>query len=151
MSDPKNIAAAERAKIVQEAEEKAKLEAAEAVERERKEREAAELRALEAEERAERVEAELRLQREAEEAAKRQRLEEDRARQEEIDRVDRERRSAEALASKKTPVRLLFDTWDNDEQRIAAGTVLEVPVSVAKELIAKGKAERADPLPGDAE
>ncbi|WP_153491942.1 hypothetical protein [Sinorhizobium meliloti] len=148
MSDPKNIAAAERAKIVQEAEEKAKLEAAEAVERERKEREAAELRALEAEERAERVEAELRLQREAEEAAKRQRLEEDRARQEEINRVDRERRSAD---SKKTPVRLLFDTWADDEKRIPSGTVLEVPVSIAKQLIDAGKAERADPLPGDAE
>ncbi|WP_085033933.1 hypothetical protein [Ensifer aridi] len=151
MSDPKSIAAAERAKIVQEAEEKAKLQATEAVERERKEREAAELRALEAEERAERVEAELLRQREAQEAAERQRLVDERARQEELDRIERERRAAESLAAKKTPIRLLFDTWGEDEKRIQAGTVREVPVSTAKELIAAGKAERADPLPGEAE
>lgn len=50
---------------------------------------------------------------------------------------------------KTTPIKLLYDTWAADEQRIEAGTVLDVPVSVAKELIATGKAERADPLPGD--
>ncbi|WP_037460679.1 hypothetical protein [Sinorhizobium fredii] len=55
----------------------------------------------------------------------------------------------EAKAEKKAPVRLLYDTWADDEKRIPAGTLLDVPVSAAKELIAAGKAERADPLPGD--
>ncbi|MQW29599.1 hypothetical protein GHK69_30240 [Sinorhizobium meliloti] len=50
-----------------------------------------------------------------------------------------------------TPIKLLYDTWADDEKRIPAGTVLEVPVSIAKQLIDAGKAERADPLPGDAE
>ncbi|AWM23440.1 hypothetical protein [Sinorhizobium fredii] len=53
------------------------------------------------------------------------------------------------MAEKKTPIRLLYDTWAENDQRIPAGTVLDVPVSAAKELIANGKAERADPLPGD--
>lgn len=51
--------------------------------------------------------------------------------------------------AKKAPVRLLYDTWADDEKRIPAGTVLELPTPAAKELIAAGKAERADPLPGD--
>ncbi|UTY50431.1 hypothetical protein [Sinorhizobium fredii] len=55
----------------------------------------------------------------------------------------------EAKAEKKAPVRLLYDTWADDEKRIPAGTVLELPVAAAKDLIANGKAERADPLPGD--
>ncbi|MCM5689507.1 hypothetical protein [Sinorhizobium meliloti] len=50
-----------------------------------------------------------------------------------------------------TPIKLLYDTWADDEKRIPAGTVLEVPVSIAKQLIDAGKAERADPLPGDDE
>ena len=54
-------------------------------------------------------------------------------------------------AKKTTPIRLLYDTWAEKEQRIPAGTVLDVPVAAAKELIANGKAERADPLPGEAE
>lgn len=52
---------------------------------------------------------------------------------------------------KTTPIKLLYDTWADDEQRIEAGTVLDLPISIAKDLIAAGKAERADPLPGDAE
>ncbi|WP_193378201.1 hypothetical protein [Sinorhizobium fredii] len=56
-----------------------------------------------------------------------------------------------AAEAKKTPIRLLYDTWADDDKRIPAGTVLDVPVATAKELIANGKAERADPLPGDAE
>lgn len=50
---------------------------------------------------------------------------------------------------KTTPVRLLYDMWTADENRIKAGTVLDLPVSTAKQLISAGKAERADPLPGD--
>lgn len=48
------------------------------------------------------------------------------------------------------PIRFLYDVWDEDERRVPAGTELEVPVKIAKDLIAAGKAERADPLPGDA-
>ncbi|OCP36740.1 hypothetical protein [Ensifer sp. LC163] len=47
------------------------------------------------------------------------------------------------------PIRLLYDVWAEDEQRVPAGTELLVPVKIAKDLIEAGKAERADPLPGD--
>ena len=47
------------------------------------------------------------------------------------------------------PIRLLYDVWAEDEQRVPAGTELMVPVKIAKDLIDAGKAERADPLPGD--
>jgi hypothetical protein len=50
---------------------------------------------------------------------------------------------------KTTPIRLLYDMWADEEKRIPAGTVLDVPVATAKQLIVAGKAERADPLPGD--
>ncbi|MDK1377099.1 MULTISPECIES: hypothetical protein [unclassified Sinorhizobium] len=50
---------------------------------------------------------------------------------------------------KTTPVKLLYDVWASDDQRVPRGTVLDLPVSAAKELIAQGKAERADPLPGE--
>lgn len=44
------------------------------------------------------------------------------------------------------PVKLLYDFW-TEEERIKKGTILDVPVKTAKELIDAGKAERADPLP----
>lgn len=50
---------------------------------------------------------------------------------------------------KAAPVRILRDTWDGDGVRHKAGKVIEVETSVAKELITKGVAERADPLPGE--
>ncbi|WP_164863152.1 MULTISPECIES: hypothetical protein [Sinorhizobium] len=53
--------------------------------------------------------------------------------------------------AKKTPVKLLYDVWFKDDERTPADTVIEVTVSEAKKLIDDGKAERADPLPGDAE
>lgn len=53
-------------------------------------------------------------------------------------------------AAKTVPVKLLKDTWDGEGTRIKAGTVLDVPLDTAKTLIANGKAQRADPLPGDA-
>ncbi|WP_373413707.1 hypothetical protein [Ensifer aridi] len=53
--------------------------------------------------------------------------------------------------AKKTPVKLLYDVWLDEDKRTPAGTVIEATVSEAKALIASGKAERADPLPGDAE
>lgn len=49
----------------------------------------------------------------------------------------------------KTPVRLLYDTWDADGNRVAAGAVVELPLEAAKQLLREGKAERADPLPGE--
>ncbi len=52
---------------------------------------------------------------------------------------------------KTTPVKLLYDVWAADDKRVARGTVLDLPVKAAKTLIRKGKAERADPLPGDDE
>lgn len=51
--------------------------------------------------------------------------------------------------AKKVPVRLLYDTWLENEQRIVAGTVVDLELDMAKKLIATGKASRADPLPGD--
>lgn len=58
---------------------------------------------------------------------------------------------AAALTNKgaTTPVRLLYDTWDADEKRVPAGAVVDLPLEAAKALIKDGKAERADPLPGE--
>ncbi len=50
---------------------------------------------------------------------------------------------------KMLKVRILYDTWI-DDVRVAAPKVVELPMDRAKELLAAGKAERADPLPGDA-
>lgn len=50
---------------------------------------------------------------------------------------------------KMTKVRILYDTWI-DDVRIAAPQVVDMPMDRAKELLAARKAERADPLPGDA-
>ena len=47
------------------------------------------------------------------------------------------------------PVRLLYDTWDADGVRHPSGAVVHLPLEAAKELLATGKAERADPLPGE--
>ncbi|MGH0214942.1 hypothetical protein [Sinorhizobium meliloti] len=52
---------------------------------------------------------------------------------------------------KTTPVKLLYDVWAAGDKRVARGTVLDLPVKAAKTLIQQGKAERADPLPGDDE
>jgi hypothetical protein len=49
--------------------------------------------------------------------------------------------------AKKTPVRLLHDTWFEADVRTPAGKVVDVDVETAKKLIADGKAVRADPLP----
>ena len=47
----------------------------------------------------------------------------------------------------KTPVKLFYDYWLTEDARALAGTVIDLPVSQAKALIAAGKAERADPFP----
>lgn len=48
-----------------------------------------------------------------------------------------------------TPVKLFYDYWLTDGDRRKAGQILDLPVLEAKALIAAGKAERADPFPGE--
>ncbi|NRP74001.1 hypothetical protein ILFOPFJJ_04922 [Ensifer psoraleae] len=50
---------------------------------------------------------------------------------------------------KPVPVRLTYDVWLNDGERTSAGTVVSLSLGEAKALITNGKAERADPLPGE--
>ncbi|WVT75234.1 hypothetical protein QM996_09180 [Sinorhizobium chiapasense] len=50
---------------------------------------------------------------------------------------------------KSVPVRLVYDVWFRDGERTAAGAVVSLGLEEAKALIAAGKAERADPLPGE--
>ena len=77
-------------------------------------------------------------------------------------------------AEKKVPVKLLYDVWDHDGNHIKTNVkvldeygnpkvklnaqghpveyeteqvIVELPVSLAKALIAEKKAERADPMP----
>jgi hypothetical protein len=58
-------------------------------------------------------------------------------------------KKAPRKADAKVPVRLLYDTWLVADVRTAAGTVVDVDLEDAKQLIRSGKAERADPLPGE--
>lgn len=53
-----------------------------------------------------------------------------------------------AEAPKTATVRIKYDTWVGDD-RISAPAIIELPMDRAKALIAAGKAERADPMPGD--
>lgn len=57
--------------------------------------------------------------------------------------------TATEVVAKTAPVRLNRDYWDDDGARHAKNTVLKVGVETAKKLIKEGKAERADPLPGE--
>ena len=50
---------------------------------------------------------------------------------------------------KSVPVRLIYDVWLNEGERTPTGTVVSLGLVEAKALIASGKAERADPLPGE--
>lgn len=50
--------------------------------------------------------------------------------------------------AKTAPILLLADYWGEDG-RCPAGKVIDLPIADAKALIADGKAERADPMPGD--
>jgi hypothetical protein len=56
---------------------------------------------------------------------------------------------ADAPAEPTTPVLLSYDTWDAAGNRRKAGETIDIAVSAARQLIADGKAERADPLPGE--
>lgn len=53
------------------------------------------------------------------------------------------------MAEPTTPVKLLYDYWLTDDERIEAGKTIDLPVAEAKALIASGKAERADAFPGE--
>lgn len=46
-----------------------------------------------------------------------------------------------------TPVLLKYDYWLTEGERLKAGSTVDLPIPAAKELIAAGKAERADPFP----
>lgn len=69
--------------------------------------------------------------------------------QQEIDKALSEPKSTPAKAEPMIPVKLLYDRWNADEIREPAGKIIDVSISEAKKLIAAGKAQRADPLPGD--
>jgi hypothetical protein len=49
-----------------------------------------------------------------------------------------------------TPVKLLYAHWFAADERTEAGTVVNLDIATAKKIIASGKGERADPLPGEA-
>lgn len=60
-----------------------------------------------------------------------------------------EREQAEFDAAKKTPVLLRKNAFPLAGQKAMAGTVVEVPIAMAKQWIAEGVAERADAFPGE--
>jgi len=55
----------------------------------------------------------------------------------------------EPTQPKLNPIKLLYDTWDSDGVRHKAGVVVNLPLEQAKEIVAAGKGERADPFPGE--
>jgi len=57
----------------------------------------------------------------------------------------------EPKKAKLAPVRITHDYWDEEGVRHAAGGIVEMPAAQAKVLLASGKGERADPLPGEDE
>ncbi|MGH6809857.1 MAG: hypothetical protein ACREEJ_23895 [Ensifer adhaerens] len=50
---------------------------------------------------------------------------------------------------KSVPVRLVYDVWFQEGERTPSGTIVSIGLDEAKALIVAGKAERADPLPGE--
>lgn len=57
--------------------------------------------------------------------------------------------STKAATSRKVPVRLLYDVWLVEDVRTPAGSVINMDIDAARKVLAEGKAERADPLPGE--
>lgn len=47
------------------------------------------------------------------------------------------------------PVKLFYAYWAEEDVRLEAGQIIDVPIEQAKALIAAGKAERADKFPGE--
>lgn len=60
-----------------------------------------------------------------------------------------DREQAEFDAAKKTPVLLRKNAFPIAGTKALAGTVIEVPIALAKKWLAEGVADRADPLPGE--
>jgi hypothetical protein len=56
----------------------------------------------------------------------------------------------EPTAEATTPIKMLYAFWPQEDVRVDAGAIIDLPISKAKELIAAGKAERADAFPGEA-
>lgn len=54
-----------------------------------------------------------------------------------------------AEAKKTVPVKMHYDFWAEEDVRTPAGTVIMLSVDDAKKVLAEGKGERADPLPGE--
>jgi len=48
-----------------------------------------------------------------------------------------------------TPIRLLYDWWDGQGNRHTRGETVDLVINEARKLLDDGKAERADPLPGE--
>ena len=57
--------------------------------------------------------------------------------------------SVAATQETLVPVKIFYDFWDERGERRPAGQIVEMALSQAKALIAAGKAERADPMPGE--
>lgn len=58
----------------------------------------------------------------------------------------------QSVAEKTTrtaPVLLHRDYWDDEGRRHRQGSVINIEVATARNLIKEKKAERADPLPGE--
>lgn len=53
------------------------------------------------------------------------------------------------IKAKTAPILLKYDYWNADGDRLRAGAVVELETVLAKVMIAAGKAERADPMPGE--
>ena len=48
-----------------------------------------------------------------------------------------------------TPVKMFYAFWPQEDVRVEAGQIIDLPIEQAKALIAAGKAERADKFPGE--
>ncbi len=62
------------------------------------------------------------------------------------ERLDSEKPKPKA---KLAPVKLLVAYWGADGARCEANSIIELATKDAKKMIADGKAERADPMPGE--
>ena len=57
-----------------------------------------------------------------------------------------EAKAAQAPKEQMTPILLIRAYWPEEDMRVEAGATVDVPVSVARELIKNGIAQRADEL-----
>lgn len=54
-----------------------------------------------------------------------------------------------AIKEPTTPIKMLYAYWPQEDVRVEAGQIIDLPLPQAKALIAAGKAERADPFPSE--